>query len=386
MKFAVSLATETDSLAAARATCAAVGAQMGKDRVDLALLFVSLRHGEKLGEIVRTVRETLRPGTLLGCTAAGVIGGDREVEGKEGFSLWAASLPGVRIEPFRMTFDENRGELEGWPAEDAFGENSAVLLFPDPFSIPADQILATMNDRFATTPVIGGLASGAVQPGDNRLVLDDKIMDAGAVGVVISGAIRVRTVVSQGCRPVGKPFVITGADRNVIQALGGKPALQQLQELFATIPPEDQKLFRQGVHVGRVVDEMKSNFVRGDFLIRNMVGIDPESGAIAIGDFVRRGQTIQFHVRDAASAHEDLRALLEGEKTNQPAGALLFSCNGRGTHLFGQPHQDAVAFQEKFGELPVAGFFAAGEIGPVGGKNFLHGFTASALLFGGGPG
>ncbi len=211
-----------------------------------------------------------------------------------------------------------------------------------------------------------------------------KVIEDGAVGCLFSGGVRFRTVVSQGCRPIGRTFVITKADRNVIQELGGRPALERLGEVFETLPEEDRDLARRALHVGRVTDEHKIEFRRGDFLVRNVLGADEEHGALAIADLVRRGQTVQFHVRDAATAGEDLRALL-GEQASflrdHPArGALLFSCNGRGTRLFPVPDHDVTAVRHGLGEVPVAGFFAGGEIGPVGGQNFLHGFTASVVL------
>jgi len=190
-------------------------------------------------------------------------------------------------------------------------------------------------------------------------------------------------VVSQGCRPIGRPFVVTKAERNVILELGGAPALAKLRELFAELAPDDQRLAQQGLHVGQVINEYQEAFGRGDFLVRNVQGVDPDTGAIAIGDFVRVGQTVQFHVRDAETADEDLNALLASARQSAGGdcqGALVFTCNGRGTRLFDEPHHDAGCLARHF-DVPAAGFFAQGEIGPIGGKNFLHGFTASIALF-----
>jgi small ligand-binding sensory domain FIST len=229
------------------------------------------------------------------------------------------------------------------------------------------------------------MASGSWGPGKNRLLLGKQVLDHGALALLVSGAVAVRNVVSQGCRPIGRPFVVTKAERNVIQELGGVPALVQLQQLFATLAPEEQQLARGGLHVGQVINEYQETFGRGDFLVRNVQGVDPQSGAIAIGDWVRVGQTVQFHVRDAATAHEDFDLLLAAAKGGNAArstGALVFTCNGRGTRLFDAPHHDAAAVESHWPGIPTAGFFAQGEIGPVGGKNFLHGFTASVALFG----
>jgi small ligand-binding sensory domain FIST len=253
------------------------------------------------------------------------------------------------------------------------------LLIGDPFSFPTDLLLRHVNDRVPETVVMGGMASGGTEPGDTRLFLDDHVVDAGAVGVRMPG-IGIRALVSQGCRPIGNAYTVTSADRNVIHQLGGLPPLQRLQELVEALSPEDRELLGQGLHVGRVIDEYKAEPERGDFLIRGVVGVDPQTGALAVGDGIEVGETIRFHVRDAATADEDLRTLLERE--TQPAdGALLFTCNGRGSRLFSVPDHDASLVSQKLGGLPLAGFNCAGEIGPVGGKNFLHGFTASIALF-----
>jgi small ligand-binding sensory domain FIST len=216
------------------------------------------------------------------------------------------------------------------------------------------------------------------------LILGDRQFQTGAIAAVIHGAVRVSSVVSQGCRPIGQPFVVTRAEANVIHELGGVPPLLQLKEMFKTLTDREQELVRHGLHVGRVLNEYQDQFHRGDFLVRNVIGADPQTGAIAIGDYVRPGQTVQFHVRDEETADEDLRHLLMDARKRsdpQPSGALLFTCNGRGTRLFSSADHDARCVREALGEVPLAGFFAQGEIGPVAGKNFLHGFTASIAIF-----
>jgi small ligand-binding sensory domain FIST len=211
-----------------------------------------------------------------------------------------------------------------------------------------------------------------------------EIRDQGAVGVVLQGPLGLRTIVSQGCRPIGRPMVITKAEDNMIHELGGRSALEQLRELWQTLSAEDQKLLQQGLHIGRVISEYQDEFQRGDFLVRNVMHLDRSSGALFITDQVRVGQTVQFHVRDAATADEDLHALLQLDVSaheKKPSGALLFSCNGRGSRLFAQPNHDASVIHAEVGAIPLAGFFAQGELGPVGGQNFIHGFTASVALF-----
>jgi small ligand-binding sensory domain FIST len=232
--------------------------------------------------------------------------------------------------------------------------------------------------------VIGGMASVIHQAGDCRLLLDAAVHDQGAVGVVLHGPVGLRSIVSQGCRPIGKPFVVTKAQDNFILELGGRPAVDQLRELWESLTPQEQRLVQQGLHVGRVINEYQSDFQRGDFLVRNVIGVDRNRGAVVITDRVRVGQTVQFHVRDAQTADEDLHALLQLDlhaHEKRPAGALLFSCNGRGSRLFEEANHDARAVRAAAGPIPLAGFFAQGELGPVGGRNFIHGFTASVALF-----
>jgi small ligand-binding sensory domain FIST len=228
--------------------------------------------------------------------------------------------------------------------------------------------------------VFGGMASGASAPGESTLILDDDQFHEGAVAVRLSGAIDIAPVVSQGCRPIGKPFVITAADRNVIKQLGGRPALAVLSQVFNEAEPRDQKLLEHGVFIGRAISEYRDTFGRGDFLIRNVIGADKKEQTVMLADIARVGTTVQFHVRDADSADDDLRSLL-GDQRRAPAGGLLFSCNGRGTRMYKDADHDVGVIHDVLGELPLAGLFCAGEIGPVGGQAFVHGHTASLALF-----
>jgi small ligand-binding sensory domain FIST len=241
-----------------------------------------------------------------------------------------------------------------------------------------------MAERYPNAQAVGGLAGGGRGPGDNRLLKNGEVFDGGVVGVQLSGPIAIRTVISQGCCPIGERYVVTRAEQNMVFELGGKPALTRLQEVFESLEGTRRRDAHRALHIGIAIDEHRSRFERGDFLVRNLVGADQQAGAIAIGDLVQEGQTVQFQLRDAKSASDDLHVLLAADRSkhrNPPLGALLFSCCGRGEGLFGQPHHDSRVVQERIGPIPVAGFFAQGEIGPVGGKNFLHGYTASVALF-----
>jgi small ligand-binding sensory domain FIST len=253
----------------------------------------------------------------------------------------------------------------------------------EPFSSVPQSALDLLADQLPNVPVIGGMASGG-NPGENCLFLNDMTIEQGAIGVVIRGGPRVRTVVSQGCRPIGSPYVVTRAERNVVYELGGMSPMQRLTEIYHQLPARDQKLVEGGVHIGIALNEYQDTFHRGDFRILNVIGVDRKTGALKAGGVIRMGQTVQFQIRDGETADADLKKLLERHTSQHPrlpAASLLFSCNGRGTRMFSEPHHDASVIQQYLGPLPLAGIFAQGEIGPVGGKNYIHGFTASVALF-----
>lgn len=353
------------------------------DRVpDLVFVFFSIKHDAS--RIRDQLHHRFPEAIILGCCGETIVGGSKEIEGDFALSIWMAKLPGVTLNPFHLSYasEIDQGSFLGWTDKllSQWPEGSLLILFGEPFTFPADRLAILLNEEQPGIPIVGGMASGGDRPGSHRLILNGSIFDEGAVGVRLHGPLATQTILSQGCRPIGQPYVITKADRNVIFELGGKKALDQLQSLFDQLGPADKEKIQHGIHVGRVIDEYKSHFDRGDFLVRNVIGADQNTGAIAIGDFVRPGQTIQFHIRDAESADEDLKHAFR-DVGDSPQGALLFSCNGRGSRLFGEPDHDARIVSEALHHLPLAGFFAAGELGPVGQKNFLHGFTASVLIF-----
>ncbi|HJT78855.1 MAG TPA: FIST N-terminal domain-containing protein [Gemmataceae bacterium] len=356
---------------------------------DLAVTFFSPHHAGAAEEIAAALRQRLQPRCLLGCVGEAIIGGDREVEGGPALSLWLGRWPnGIRLEPFHLALERTAEgpSLLGWPDGllNADPAQSVMLLLGDPFTFPVDPFLHAMNEDHRGLPVVGGMASGVRGPGQCRLLLDDQVHTAGAVGVLLQGAVGLRSVVSQGCRPVGRHMVITRAEENRIHELGGRPVVERIEEVWQGLTPEEQELFQQGLHVGLVMNEYQGEFRRGDFLVRNVLGLERDTRALVVNDRVRVGQTVQFHVRDAGTADEDLHALLQADKQHHSraaAGALLFSCNGRGTRLFPAPDHDAKTIRAEVGAVPLAGFFAQGELGPVGGQNFIHGFTASVALF-----
>ena len=378
MRIGAALSTDPDPAKAAAAAVEAARSRLGGAEVSLAVVVASRQHAPSAEVASEAVRVKAGAERVIGCVAETVVGGDREVEEGPAVAVWLASLP-TPVETFHMEFvrTSEGGVFGGYRFEEA--GPGPCLLIGDPFSFPTDLLLEHVNERVPGTVVMGGMASGGMGPGDTRLFLDDRVVETGAVGVRVPG-IRIRSLVSQGCRPIGNVYAVTRAEGNVIHELGGQPPLQRLQDLVETLSPEDRELVGRGLHVGRAIDEYKAEPERGDFLIRGVMGVDSQSGALAAGDRIEVGETIQFHVRDAATADEDLRTLLEREE-DPAAGALLFTCNGRGSRLFSVPDHDASLVSEKLGGLPLAGFNCAGEIGPVGGKNFLHGFTASIALF-----
>jgi small ligand-binding sensory domain FIST len=350
----------------------------GAEPPDLALLFVTAAHVGAMEDIAAAVRATVNPRTLLGCTAESIVGGAREIEQRPAVTLCAGHTGPVTPFHSRVVPTPDGNALAGWPEVDAAA--SAVLVLADPFTFPADDVLKHEAEERPGLPIVGGLASAAVAPGGNRLVIDGEIVSDGAVGAVLGSGVDVMAVVSQGCRPVGEPLVITKAEGNIVYELAGKPALERLQEVASKLDEADRQLLARGLHMGRVIDESQATFGPGDFLVRNVLGGDPSNGAIAVGDLVEVGSTAQFQIRDAASADEELHRMLDGRMAE---GALVFTCNGRGTRLFGRPDHDAEIVAEHVPPRAVAGMFCAGELGPVGRKNFLHGFTASVVLFGG---
>jgi small ligand-binding sensory domain FIST len=397
MPFAAALSTASPTAAALDEVCAQASASLG-GLADLAVVFFSSHHVRHAADIAATIGQRLNPGAVFGCVAESVIGNDREVEGRPALSLWLAKWARpVAVHPFHLTLERTADgpSLMGWPdALLAAGgpapldpravRRSAVLLLGDPYTFPTDQFLARLNEDVPNVPVLGGMVSGTNGAGDCRLILGGRVLDQGAIGLFLEGEIGLRSIVSQGCRPIGRPMVVTRAEENVILELSGRTPFDQLRDLWADLPAADQRLFQNGLHIGRVLNEYQAEFQRGDFLVRNVMGLEKQSGALIITDHVRVGQTVQFQVRDAASADEDLHALLRmdvGAHDRRPAAALVFTCNGRGTRLFAAPDHDASAVRQEAGAIPVAGFFAQGELGPVGGENHIHGFTASVAIF-----
>ena len=356
---------------------------LGGQPPSFGVLIASAHFLDSAQDLAAAVAAQAGPLPLIGCVADGVAGGAREIESGPAVSLWLAADLGP-VETFGMEFVRTAtgGAFGGY----RFGLDPAGmhLMICDPFTFPADTLMAHLNEHVPGATVMGGMATGGLLQRQSRLFLDGRVISHGAVGAHLPRA-EVHSLVAQGCRPVGNPYTITRAEGSLIFELGGRPPLTRLRELAAALPVRERELLAQGAHLGLVIDEYQADPGQGDFLVRSIVGADPESGAIAVSDEVQVAQTVQFHVRDAHTADEDLRRTLEREAAaldgRRAAGALLFTCNGRGSRMFSGPDHDAGLITKMLGEIPLAGFFCAGELGPVGGQNFLHAFTASIAVF-----
>jgi small ligand-binding sensory domain FIST len=387
MKAGAALVLTADPAQAARQAAQQARAALGAEPPTFAVLFASEHFHITAPALIEAVTEQIGPIPLIGCVAEAVAGNAREVENEAAVALWLAAGVGP-VETFSMQFvrTASGGAFGGYRFEP--GRPGVCLMISDPFTFPAEYLLSHLNEHAAGTLVMGGMASGGLGAQRSRLFLDGRVLAEGAVGAYLPDA-EIHPLVSQGCRPVGEPFTVTAAEGNLVQELGGRPAMNRLQDLAASLSTKDRDLLVQGVQVGIVINEYGSERRQGDFLIRGILGAQPETGAIAVGDEVEVGQTLQFHVRDAQSADRELQHILETETTalggQRPAGALLFTCNGRGSRLFPEPSHDTGLMAKVLGDIPVAGFFCAGELGPVGGQNYVHAFTASIALFPGQP-
>ena len=348
-------------------------------RCDLALVFASGHHLASPESTLEGVDEALAAPQVAGCGAGGVLGAGREVEDGTAVAVWAAAFDEGEAEVFHLeAVDGPEGTaVVGMPPEDA----TAMLLMPDPYTFPADAFVSELGD----IPVLGGISSARTLDGGAALFAGEQVMSDGAVGVAFRH-VAIRAAVSQGAAPIGPEMTITAAEGHMIQELAGRPALTAIRDAVAALPESERDKIAEGLLLGVVVDQGKPEFERGDFLVRALLGADPDTGALAVGAYVEPGQVVRLHVRDALSADVDLHEVLGRERMrfqgSPPAGALMFTCNGRGRGMFGEADHDVLAVDAALAGAPVAGFFAAGEIGPVGGRAHLHGFTATLAVFG----
>ncbi|WP_102142757.1 FIST signal transduction protein [Mycobacterium hubeiense] len=381
MRIGVGVSTADDARHAAITAAADACDALAGEPPSLAVLFASRPHADMAGDILDAVQKTAEPPRLIGCVAQAVVAGRRELENHAGVAVWLAS--GLDAETFQLDFIRTGtgGLLAGYRFDRA--ADDLYLVLPDPYTFPSNLLVEHLNTELPGATALGGIVSGGLAPGDSRLFRDSDVLTSGVVGVRLPRSQCV-PIVSQGCRPIGYPYVVTGADGALITELGGRPPLQRLREIVAQLDTAEQELVSHGLQIGIVVDEHLAVPDQGDFMIRGLLGVDPSTGAIQVGEVVEVGATVQFQVRDAVGADKDLRRTLEraaAQLSGRPAGALLFTCNGRGRRMFGVADHDASTIADLLGDIPLAGFFAAGEIGPIAGRNALHGFTASIALF-----
>jgi small ligand-binding sensory domain FIST len=381
VRIGVGVSTAPDARKAAVEAAEHARDELAGEAPSLGVLLGSRAHTEQAVDILDAVQVIVEPPALIGCVAQAIVAGRHEIEDGPAVAVWLAS--GLAAETFSLDFVRTRsgGLLVGYRFDRT--THDLYLLLPDPYTFPSNVLVKHLNTDLPGTTLVGGVVSGGLGPHDTRLFRDRDVLTSGAVGVRLPGAHCV-PIVSQGCRPIGNAYIVTGADGAVITELGGRPPVQRMREIIEGLHPDEQELVGHGLQIGIVVDEHLAAPGQGDFMIRGLLGADPSTGAIEIGEAVEVGATVQFQVRDAAGADKDLRLAVErtrAQLSGRPAGALLFTCNGRGRRMFGIADHDASTIEDLLGGIPMAGFFAAGEIGPIADRNALHGFTASIALF-----
>jgi small ligand-binding sensory domain FIST len=387
--FHSSLTSNLEPEAVAEALCA----DLNSRNADLAVVFLSHHHGPEFSQVCEELHKRLNARNLIGCTGESIAGPTEEVEGRPAAVLWCAKLPNTRIIPFVIDQGDLARMTEPQDWHDHLGvvpsDDPDFIVLPEPYSIRCDAAVAALSAVYEGANIVGGVVSGANGPGQNAMILGDLVLKRGMVGVSICGDTKLQPIVSQGCRPIGKRFVVTKARQNWILELGGQPAFHALKQMFDTAAPADRMLIKGGLHIGVVIDELNKAPGVGDFLIRNLLKGTEKEG-LETDTIIKPGKTVQFHVRDAEAADEELRTLVlahhlcdsESAADSGPAGVLMFSCNGRGSRMFGRAGHDVDVLNELWPRCSVAGFFAQGEFGPVGGQTFLHSFTCSLAMFG----
>jgi small ligand-binding sensory domain FIST len=363
---------------------------LGRQEPDLLIAFVSAEHAPRFDAVSELLRQEFEGAFLFGCCAGGVIGGGREIEDRAGLSLTGALLPGVRLKGTHLDAAQVPpvfAEPRVW--EDTLritaNQQPSFLLLSDPYSFETEVYVKGLDRVFPTAPKVGGLASGARQVGGTTLYLGHEVHHSGCITLALTGNIDVDTVVAQGCRPIGDPMFVTSAHENLIRELDGHSPRDVLAELFERLPPSDRELLSQSLFMGLALRRDATEYLPGDFLIRNILGMDPQSGALWVNANVPANSVVQFHLRDAATSALDLERTLRGygasHAVTPDAGALLFSCAGRGAGLYGQPDHDSNAFRRIVADLPIGGFFCSGEIGPIHSATYVHGYTSAFAVF-----
>jgi len=359
---------------------------LGGARPDLACVFVSGGTPDQAAAALEHASDVLGARNIVGCSAHGVIADGQGVEGVSGVSVWVASLPSVEVRAFHLEVLRTSDTIAILGMPQRRDEDVVGVILADPWSFPVDGFVAHSHDSLRGLPLVGGMSSASDNPGETRLLVDGRVHSRGAVGVVLGGDVAVHTIVSQGCRPIGTPMTVTKAEGSTIIELAGRSALEQIKAAVADLPVLEQPVAIRGLQLGVVADEYADEHLAGDFLVRGIDAADHLVGSITVGEDVEVGSTVQFLLRDAAAAHDDLAEVLAAFRRRigltPLAGALLFSADTRGRAFFPSPDHDVLAVRDELGLASVAGFFASGEIGPVAGRNQVQGYTATVLAFG----
>ena len=387
MKWATAVSTAPELESAIGRAALEVQEQLRGATPDLALVFITEHYRNAYHRLPELLAPRLGKPALIGCSAGGVIGGGHELEGEPGLALTAAVLPGVQVQPFHLAeFNPVPTPLNAKLGLQVLrGGSASLILLGDPFTSDMEQLLPVLDQEFPGSQKVGGLASGTAGRGETALFLGEQVLHAGVVGVALWGNLQMGTIVAQGCRGVGDPLFVTRADEHRIRELDGKAPAEVLEALFQKMPPGDRQLARSSLFLGVAAPHSGTRLGAGDFLIRNIVGLEQDSGALVVAANVREHMVVQFHLRDAEASRADLETMLSRftreTEAEQHAGALLFSCLGRGRGLYGEPDHDSRQFRRHLSDVPLAGFFCNGEIGPVQGMTSLHGYTSAFALF-----
>jgi small ligand-binding sensory domain FIST len=386
MLWASAISTAADAAEAVDDAVEQVAAQLGSRRPQVIFAFMTQAFAAEYASLQARVRAQWSDALLFGCSASGVIGGGREIEEAGAVSITAAHLPNVKL--IASHFESRAlppvyAERIAWQtALNLHGvPEPQFLIVSDPFSFDSEEFVRGLDRAFPASTKIGGLASGGRQPGEGVLLLGERIYHSGAIVLVLSGELRIESIVAQGCRPIGEPMFVTNCHGNLLRELDGRVPRDVLSELYDRLSERDQGLLGRSLFVGLAMPGERPSIQAGEFLIRNVLGMDPQTGAIWVGAELEPNSIVQFHLRDALSSAQDLeRALLNFASDATPAAALLFSCVGRGVGLYGSADHDSNALKRRLGELPVGGFFCSGEIGAVQGMTQVHGYTSAIAI------
>ncbi len=389
MKWASAISYLESPDAAIAESVDSVRSQLDGQLPDLGVVFCTPSHRDAAETLIADLATTFPTASWIGCTGGGVIGDGRETLGGHALSLAVANLPGVKVLPFHLAPEENPqpgDSPESWRRRLGLDDNPnpKLVVLPDPFTCDGPQLISGLDAMLPDSVTVGGLASGGEKPGENLLFLGSLVLREGTVGVGLTGNVAMETIVAQGCRPIANPMFITATADPFITEIDGRQPLEVLEEIFESLSEPDRELFRFSLFLGLVMQPDQVEYGHGDFLIRTLAGVEPTSGAIAVSAPVEKGQVVQFHLRDAVASAQDLQAHLDAYTAlgkQPPSGGLLFSCLGRGEFLYGEPDHDSTALRRRLGPVPMAGFFCNGEIGPVRGSTYLHGYTSIFALF-----